>query len=113
MALIYKDHPGHIGNLIPSLRRALGQYTRYCKHFKIGLTTNPEQRWGTYKRDGWDDMIVVYSTSSEKYVADAEKLLIKHGWEADYMAECWNEVPGGGGKHSGYEWYCVYIVVEY
>jgi hypothetical protein len=113
MALIYKDRTGHISNLIPSLRRALGQYTRYCNHFRIGLTTNPEQRWNAYKRDGWDDMIVVYSTKSEKYAADAEKLLIDHGWETEYIPQCWNSIRGGGGKRPGYGWYCIYIVVEY
>jgi hypothetical protein len=58
-------------------------------------------------------MIVVYSTNSEKYAADAEKLLIDRGLEAHYMPECWNKVRGGGGKRSGYGWYCIYIVVEY
>jgi hypothetical protein len=113
MALIYKDRSGHIKSLIPSLRRALGQYTRYCRHFKIGLTSNPEQRWNAYKRDGWSDMIVVYSTSSEKYAADAETLLIDHGLKDNYIPQCWNRIRGGSGLASGYGWYCIYIVVEY
>jgi hypothetical protein len=98
MALIWNNHTGHLSNLIPSLRRALGQYARYCNEFKIGLTTNPEQRWSRHTRDGWDDMVVVYSTGSEDYAADAETLLIEHGWDADYMPECWNSVRGGGGQ---------------
>lgn len=113
MALIRNDCTGHISTMIPSLRRALGQYSRYCKEYKIGLTTNPEQRWRTHRRDGWIDMVLVYSTSSEVYAADAETLLIEHGWQANYMPECWNSIRGGGGKRSGYGRYYIYMLLYY
>lgn len=112
MALLWNEYKGHIGILISTLRRALGQYARYYSGYKIGLTVDPEQRWRRHLQDGcWNDMVVIYSTASENYAAEAEFLLIEHGWEADYMPECWNIVRGGGGLRPGHSRYYIYILL--
>jgi hypothetical protein len=105
----WQERTGHLSNLVPSLRRALGQYARYCTEFKIGLTVDPQSRWRAHVRDGWREMVVVYSTTSEDYVWDAEQLLIEHGLDAYYYAECLNRI--GGGLRRGHRRYYVYIVV--
>ena len=56
-------------------------------------------------------MGIVYSTTSEDYVCYAEELLIEHGLDADYYAECLNRIGGGGGLHSGFTRYYVYVLL--
>lgn len=107
----YWPYTGHVTNLRPALNRARGQYARYCREFKIGLTHDPEERWRAYKSDGWDKMIVLYSTRALNNAAKAESLLIEGGWNASYYRKCLNKIPGGTGSHPGFPSYYVYIVI--
>lgn len=101
---------GHYSAVIPYLRRALGRYAIHYDAIKIGLTWNPDQRWDKHKRDGWEDMVVIYRTQSEANAVDLEKELIDQSWSKPYFARSENLVGGGGGSRSGHDWYYVYIL---
>jgi len=51
--------------------RSIGQYKRYYKYVKIGITVDYRVRASQHerrdKRYKWDRMIVMYKTSSEKH----------------------------------------------
>jgi hypothetical protein len=111
--LYWNELTGHISNLIPSLNRAIGQYARNCREYKVGLTVNPRSRWYSHKADGWHDMVVIYSTSSADYVAYAEDMLIEHGFNSSYYRRCYNQIRGGGGLRREYPKYYIYIVIYY
>lgn len=89
-----------------SLRRRVSAYTRQdrVRAFKIGITTNPERRFRESYAGQYDEMIVVYQTSSRQYVCDVERDLVEHNW-----ALCNNRVGGGGGRSSTGPFY-LYIV---
>lgn len=111
MSLDWWDDTGHISNLISSLRRAYGQYRCNYDQIKIGLTVDPETRWRSHAQQGWSRMVVIYSTSSPKYVAQVERLLIEHGWDTDFYEQCKNLIGGGGGLRYGYPRYYIYVIL--
>ncbi|MCY4240555.1 MAG: hypothetical protein OXD36_02295 [Rhodobacter sp.] len=103
---------GHISEIIPTLRKALGAYARHNAGFKVGITANPEGRWRQHRKDGWREMVVIYRTASPDSVREAERLLIEHGWECHPDA-IWNEQRGGGGgpMKGKADAYFVYVVL--
>lgn len=102
---------GHYLSIMPSLKKAIGQYNRYCNNIKIGLTVNPDQRWQFHKLDGWREMVVIYETNSPNYAKEIEKQLINHGWEFHYN-KSWNEKSGGGTLQHGHSKYYVYLLLD-
>lgn len=86
------------------LRSAVEECARGVRRFKIGQTCNPDGRArgqdyvGTY-----DNMTVIYSTTSVAYVDDAERHLIDCFPNADNSR-------GGGGGSKGEPPYYVYVV---
>lgn len=113
MELIWWNwYSGHPSIALPSMRRALGQYLRQASNFKIGLTNDPERRWYERYQYDWDQMIVIYRTTSWRYVAEIEDALIQYGWDR-YLDRSWNQYSGGGGVREGFSEYWVYIVREF
>jgi len=72
---------GHVPEIIPTLRRALGAYARNAGKFKVGLAKDPEHRWHHYRNEKhrWREMVVIYRTTSPDKAREAESLLIEHG----------------------------------
>lgn len=110
MGVDWNYYTGHVYSIIPTLRRAVGQYLRSGYDYKIGLTGDPDRRWREAHQSNWERMIVIYNTKSVSYCAIAEDLLIKDGWER-YLDRSWNEVGGGGGAKEGLDEYFVYILL--
>ena len=81
---------------------ALTRWDR-CSGFKIGISGDPVQRSAWYK-NAYDEMRVIYQTSSSKYVRDMEAFLIQY-----YKGYCDNEIGGGGGRLTGPPYY-LYVV---
>lgn len=86
-SLEYYYETGWPDNIIETLNRSMGQYQRYYKYVKVGITSDPERRFGEHKRNRtyeWERMIVVYATKSVKhanivedwFIANREELLV-------------------------------------
>ncbi len=91
-----------------TLRRKASAYTRkgIVSRFKIGITNNPRARFANgYARD-YDEMIVLYRSSSLDSVSQVECDLIEHNEE---IAR--NRIAGGGGNY-GHPPYYLYIVLR-
>jgi hypothetical protein len=77
MELEYKYYEGNPSNIISTLKRSIGQYQRYYKYVKIGITANPQRRCAEHGyRDTtycWERMVVVYGTTSIKNANKVEK----------------------------------------
>ena len=96
--IVTRNHvTGWPTDVLTSLRRSLGQYTRYGR-FKIGITGNPNGRAQQYDqaRLPYTEMIVLYRTDSKKFVRAAESELI-----FEYGEYCDNSIAGGGGDVKG------------
>lgn len=93
------------------LRRIISAYTRLdrCSRFKIGITGNPGRRASVYQNDyydyGYDEMVVLYETTSARVVRDTEGFLTDFYWE-----DCDNSIRGRGGRLGGAPYY-LYIVL--
>ena len=96
------------------LKRVVGQYLRNEDHhyIKIGITSDPQQRWDNgYSDSEWDKMIVICKTNCKECVRRYEDLLIDFVWHQT-QTECFscNENRGGGGP-AGPAPYYLYIVL--
>jgi hypothetical protein len=99
---------GSINEIIETLIRGIGQYTRHYSHVKIGITNNPSRRFQEHSRSGdnWKRMIIKYKTSSINFIKQIETILIDNHW--DYVR---NKVGGGGGRE-GMKPYYLYVLVK-
>jgi hypothetical protein len=91
-----------------TLRRRLSAYTRkdVVRGFKIGITNNPESRFSNgYARD-YDEMIVLYQSSSLDFVSQVECDLIEHNRDLTK-----NRIAGGGGNYGDPPYY-LYVVLK-
>jgi len=77
------------------LPRMIGALTRGGCPFKIGITGDPDQRAYQYD-DAYDEMVVLWRTTSESSVRATEWELTDRYWEY-----CDNSVHGGGGRLEG------------
>ncbi len=89
--------------IISTLRRRISALTRGDAFFKIGITSNPNSRASQYG-DEYDEMVVLYRTTSNRFVRKLETVLIEEYWE-----HCNNEIGGGGGQIGSAPYY-LYIV---
>ena len=108
--MVYFDiTTGTPSQVLSSLIRRISAYTRRdrIEKFKIGITNAPERRYSQAYAGKYNEMIVVYETTSIDYVSHLEKKLINHNWDfAD------NEIGGGGGS-IGDPPYFLYVVLLY
>ena len=109
MSVRWENYLGHATSVTPTLHRALGQYARRSSEIKIGLTIDPERRWGQHANDGWREMVVLYATRSRKYCGHIEKQLINRGWTR-HSEKCCNLRNGGGGLAFNSPWYYIYVI---
>lgn len=103
---------GYYDKLMPVFHRALGQYARNYKSYKIGSTHDPKSRQPNYLKDKWLKMVVMYKTESRDHAATAEDLLIKYAMKASHSKKCWNEAPGGVGLSRGHPHYYMYVLLD-
>jgi hypothetical protein len=90
------------------IRRTSAYSRQDCtRRFKIGITNDPKRRYFQAYADAYDEMIVIYQTSSIDHVSQLEADLIEHNWELSD-----NQVSGGGGN-IGDPPYFLYIVLRY
>ena len=95
---------GHFNKVLTTLRRRISAYKHYRPSFKIGITGYPYQRKAYYRSEPYTEMIVIYSTSSKRYIRLMEKILVD-----GYQEHSDNISRGGGGDVTGPPYY-LYIV---
>lgn len=108
MDLEYDYWTGSNNEVIESLIRSVGQYTRHYKSVKIGITHNPDRRSNEHARSTmrWKKMVVKYKTSSINFIKKTEQILIEYHW--DFIK---NEVGGGGGAEGEGPYY-LYVLLK-
>jgi hypothetical protein len=91
-----------------TLRRRVSAYTRkdLIRGFKIGIINNPRVRFSKKDYSGYDEMIVLYKSSSLDSVSEVECDLIDHNQEITK-----NRIAGGGGNYGDPPFY-LYIVIR-
>lgn len=109
MSVYYDFNTGKPSNILTNVVRRISAFTRQGRvcNFKIGITNYPERRWNQAYKTIYDKMLVVYKTSSIKYVSALEFELINHNW-----FHCDNLIAGGGGA-IGKPPYYLYVVLKY
>lgn len=98
--------PADVGS---TLRRRVSAFTREDRvsRFKIGITNNPYARFSNGYSHDYDEMIVLYRSSSLDSVSQVECDLIAHNEEITR-----NRIAGGGGDY-GEPPYYLYLVIRY
>ena len=104
--IYYDFNTGWPSQIMSTLLRRVSQYRLYSPRLKIGITSNPEGRAYQYDYNFgiYDEMILIYSTSSDSNVRTLEAALIEYYWDV-----CDNSIGGGGGSR-GLPPYYLYIV---
>ena len=99
---------GRPSEVATTLRRRLSAYTRKDRvhGFKIGITNNPHARFSSGYSKDYDEMIVLYKSSSLDSVSEVERDLIDHNKE---ITE--NRIAGGGGDYGDPPYY-LYVVLR-
>ncbi|MCX6255862.1 MAG: hypothetical protein NTV31_15510 [Bacteroidia bacterium] len=95
--------------VIETLNRTLGQFKRYHRKVKIGITgRNPQTRFNEHLRYfKWDRMVVVYETSSINFANKIEEWLVDCHW--DFVT---NRRIGGGSKLSEKFYSYTYVLLK-
>ena len=88
----------------PKLKCRISQYKRDGDSFKIGRTRNPTNRANQPDYSEYDEMILLYKTTSPNFVSEVEDALIN-----DFREECENFNRGSGGP-LGEPPYFIYVV---
>ena len=91
---------------LKTIRSRVSALVKNSEGFKIGMTNSPSTRASAYG-ESYDEMIVLYETSSRKNAQELEKGLI--AYYIENYDKCENQMAGGGGK-PGEGWYYVYVV---
>ena len=105
MLVRYEEETGWPSRL--QLHRRISAYVRVdrVRAFKVGITCNPEVRARAYNGE-YDEMVVVYRTSSDKHVRELEAFLVEY-----YDGYSDNERGGGGGARGAPPYY-LYVVLK-
>lgn len=100
---------GSPSNVLSSLNLSIGQFKRYYKDVKVGITgRNPQIRFNEHLLDkNWKRMVVIYKTSSENFANTIEEWLVdRHSY---YLIN--NRKGGGSDLHKcGYHY--VYVLLN-
>ncbi len=96
-----------------ALRQRVAAYGRIdrVKSFKVGISSTPNKRAALYrhKNPEYEEMVVIYKTTSESHVRNTERNLTRWFKEDE---ECDNKNLGGGGP-IGPAPYFLYVVLQY
>ncbi len=108
-AVFFDLSTGRPSVVATTLRRRVSAYTRkdVMRKFKIGITNNPRTRFSKGYSADYDEMIVLYRSSSLDSVSQVERDLIDHNQEVTR-----NTIAGGGGNYGAPPYY-LYIVIRY
>lgn len=115
MSVIWNYTSGSVSENIVSLRRALGQYSRYYGHMKIGISNAPERRWAEHQAerlkegDSWSYMVVIHESNTLIEARTAEKQLIDYANSCGYKDKVWNQRSGEKG---GVGMQFIYVLVD-
>lgn len=110
MILRWREFGGRPGNrLFERLHGSLDRYRERSQSINIGLTTDPTLLWSEQRYDGWDEMVVIYSTSTRDFAAAVEVDLIARGWGESFAS--WNYDLLGERLPGSYIRYYVYVMM--
>ena len=109
MSVFYNTITGRPKDVLSSVRRRISAFTRTCNvcNFIIGITNNPERRWRQRYAGEYDEMLVLYQSSSIRCVSELERDLVNHNW-----GYCDNQISGGGGGIAATPPYYLYVVIK-
>ena len=95
MSVHYEYETGRPNDVFTTLARRIGAYSRLTlvERFKIGISNNPDRRWRDAYKCAYDEMIVLYATTSISNVSILESLRVERNLEL-----CDNLIGGGGGN---------------
>lgn len=106
MSVYYEYETGRPNDVLTTIARRISAYSRLMlvERFKIGISNNPGRRWRETYKYAYDEMIVLYSTTSISNVSILENLLVERNFDL-----CDNLIAGGGGN-IGEPPYYLYLV---
>jgi hypothetical protein len=106
--VVFNYVTGRPQEVVTDVLRSISAYTRRdrVRGFKIGITGNPDRRFGEEYARAYHKMAVVYCSKSIANVSELECLLIEHNWE---LAD--NIISGGGGNYGNPPYY-LYVVTR-
>lgn len=105
---------GRVAEALPTIKLRLNGVLSTYDRVKIGATTAPRTRWELgHSSDGWDKMVVVYSSPFAGSTRSMERALITHARGTRYRVERANVLPGGESIYDGYEAYYVYVLMAF
>jgi len=110
MSIFYDLDTGRPSEVVSGLRRRISSFTRHgsVRRFKIGITNNPERRYIQAYATSYDEMLVLYESSSIDCVSELESELVEHNWNC-----CDNLLAGGGGGIGRTSPYFLYVVIKH
>ena len=115
--MIIYDEPlatGWPSTVFSTLRRKVGALSRHQGyHQKVGITNFPERRWNqAYALEGWNDMRVIYVSTSYAHVCERETWLIDAFRDGLVRPPgyFYNARGGGGGRPPATGPYYLYVV---
>ena len=81
-----------------TLRKSIAAYVRGGIGYRIGFTNNPETRarQRPYNNGQYSEMIVLYKTTSDRFVRQLEIALTNYFWESEGLEA--ERGAGGGAK---------------
>lgn len=94
------------------LKPMLNGYRRSWSRVYIGVTANPERRWGKHARNGWRKMVLVYEAIRPDIAQHLERDLIDYAHRCGFQVEVENVNPGGEGISSQNRKNYLYVLVS-
>jgi hypothetical protein len=90
--------------VLSTLRRRVAAHARDANRYKIGRTSYPESRFREAYAAEYDEMVVVYETTTIDHADEVERTL------TEFFYDSANFVRGGGGREGPPPHY-IYVVV--
>jgi hypothetical protein len=96
-------------NVVSSLKLTIGQFKRYYKDVKVGITgRNPQLRFNEHLQNkNWKRMVVIYKTSSENFANTIEEWLVDR-----HYYDLYNYRKGGGSDLHPCGNHYVYVLLD-
>ena len=110
MILRWREFGGRPGNrLFERLHASIERYRERSKSLNIGLTTDPTLLWSEQRYAGWNEMVVIYSTSTRDFASAVQADLINRGWAESFAI--WSYELIGERLPGSYTRYYVYVMM--